>query len=308
MNPSLCTRRGFLRSGAGAVLAATAARSVLAVEPFPHAGPPRLRLSIAAYSFRDEFAKGRDGSPPRLDMFQFLDFCADQHCDGAELTSYYFPEGATDEYFIRVRRHAFLRGVSVSGTAVGNNFTYGAGPERDKEIAHVKGWIAKAAILGAPHIRVFAGDAKGRPLAEAQRNCIEALEECGAEAARHGIFLGVENHGGIVAEADSILTIVRAVKSPWVGINLDTGNFHTPDPYADLEKCAPYTVNVQFKGYVQPRGVKEKQPDTAAHACALLRRAGYQGWVALEYELPEDPRVRVPVMLREMRTAMADGG
>ena len=28
--------------------------------------------------------------------------------------------------------------------------------------------------------------------------------------------------------------LVRAVDSPWLGVNLDTGNFRTPDPYADL--------------------------------------------------------------------------
>jgi sugar phosphate isomerase/epimerase len=298
--PHRSSRRDFLRSSAVAAVTVASATSLRAVEPFARTGPARLRLALAAYSFRDEFGKGKDGSGPKTDMFRFLDYCAEQGCDGAELTSYYFPEGADADYFRQVRRHAFLRGVSISGTAVGNTFTLPEGPKRDQEIAHVKEWIAKAAILGAPHIRVFAGDAKGRPLAEAQRDCIAALEDCGAEAARHGIFLGIENHGGIVAEADSLLKIVQAVKNPWVGINLDTGNFHTADPYSDLERCAPYAVNVQFKGYLQPRGQKKGLADVA-RTFEILKRARYQGWVALEYEFPEDPHVRVPAMLREMR-------
>jgi len=272
-----------------------------AVEAFIRTGPPRLRLALAAYSFRDDFTPGKDGAPARLDMFRFLDFCAEQGCDGAELTSYYFPPGVTDDHLAQVRRHAHLRGVTVSGTAVGNDFCVPPGPKRDEEIAGVKEWIRKAVVLGAPHIRVFAGGAQGQPPEVAKRLCIEALEECAAEAGRHGIMLGIENHGGIVAEADALLEIVRAVRSPWVGINLDTGNFHTDDPYADLVKCAPYAVNVQFKGKIRARGQKAAADADFARTFQILKEARYQGWVALEYELPENPWQRVPGMLKEMR-------
>jgi len=145
---------------------------------------------------------------------------------------------------IKIKRHAFLRGINISGTAVGNNFTFPAGPDRDQEIAHVKKWIDHAAVMGAPHIRIFAGAAaSGTSRGEAVPLCVSAIEECCEYAGSKGILLGLENHGGIVATADEILEIVRAVKSPWLGINLDTGNFHTDDPYADLVKIAPYAVN-----------------------------------------------------------------
>jgi sugar phosphate isomerase/epimerase len=302
VNPDSFPRRAFLRGGSSALLAAMAAPVLRAVEPFPHTEPARLRLSLAAYSLRDEFAAGRGGTPPALDMFGFVDYCAANGCDGAELTSYYFPPTADDAYFIRLRRHAFLRGVSVSGTAVANNFTHPRGPERDQQVAHVKRWIANAAVLGAPHIRVFAGDPKGRPAGEAIRNTIESLEECGETAAKHGIFLGLENHGGIVAESAPLLEIVRTVRNPWVGINLDTGNFHTDDPHADLAKCAPYAVNVQYKGYLRARADKAQRDDEIRVTFDILRRAKYQGWVALEYELADPPRSRIPSLLREMRT------
>ena len=106
-----------------------------------------------------------------------------------------------------------------------------------------------------------------------------------------------------MAEADDLLEIVRAVKSPWVGINLDTGNFHTADPWGDLAKCAPYAVNVQYKGFIHARNARQEMADPARTA-KLLRDAGYSGWVALEYELPEDPWKKVPVMLTELRAQM----
>jgi len=297
-------RRQFLNAGMAAAAGALALPAA-AVEAFVRTGPPRIRLALAAYSFRDDFAAGKDGSPARLDMFRFLDFCAEQGCDGAELTSYYLPERVTDEQLAQVRRHAHLRGVTVSGTAVGNDFCLPPGPKREAEIAGVKEWIQKAAVLGAPHIRVFAGGAHGQPEAVAKRLCIEALEECGEAAGRHGILLGIENHGGIVAEAAALLDIVRSVRSPWVGINLDTGNFHTDDPYGDLAKCAPYAVNVQFKGKISRRGQQQAEPADFARTFQILKDARYQGWVALEYEMPEDPWKRVPALLAEMRPYLA---
>ncbi|MBI2925736.1 MAG: sugar phosphate isomerase/epimerase [Verrucomicrobia bacterium] len=273
-------------------------RPARAIEPFKRPGPPRLLLSLAAYSFRD-FLQHKDPAK-RIDLFQFVDFCADHGCVGTEVTSYYFPANFTHDYLIRLRRHAFLRGVDISGTAVGNDFTKPKGAERDKEIALVKKWVDHAAVLGAPHIRVFAGSAKDVPPAEAKRLCIEALEECGDYAGQKGIFLGLENHGGIVAEADGLLEIVRAVTSPWVGVNLDTGNFHTADPYGDLARCAPYAVNVQVKTELAPRGQKS-QPADLPRLIKILRDANYQGYVALEYEAAEDPWIAVPRALKELK-------
>jgi sugar phosphate isomerase/epimerase len=294
------SRRTFLAS-----LCATPC--VRAIEPFARRGPARLRLSLAAYSFRDYFkdrpaSRNPNAAPPpqrQIDLKDFIDFCAENHCGGAELTSYYFPGEPSDAFLLDLRRHAFLRGVGVSGTAVGNTFTVPPGQRRDREIAQVKTWIEHARVLGAPHIRVFAGNAEGQSAADAKRLCIEALEECGEAGGRAGVFLGLENHGGIVAEPADLLEIVRAVRSPWVGVNLDSGNFHTADPYGDFARCAPYAVNVQIKVEMRRRD-SAVEPADYPRLVKILRETGYQGWVALEYEAREDPFVAVPRHLREL--------
>jgi sugar phosphate isomerase/epimerase len=300
---STTTRRRFLEWGLGTAGALALPPFSRAVEPFVRSGPPRLRLSLAAYSFRDQLQPPHGGTPS-MDLFQFIDFCAEHGCDGAELTSYYFPPEVSDDFLLKVRRHAHLRGVTVSGTAVGNDFCHPAGAKRDAEQKSVHDWIRKAAVLGAPHIRVFAGAAHGQPEATARALCVEALEQAADVAGRYGIFLGVENHGGIVSEAGQLVELVQAVKSPWVGVNLDTGNFHTADPYADLARCAPYAVNVQFKGQIQARGQKEAHDADVPRVFGILREARYQGWVALEYEMAPDPLKQVPVLLRQMRDQM----
>lgn len=305
-------RRNFLKLGSRTGLALAGAWTVgstaPALEPFNRSGS-RFLLSLAAYSFREFFKDGRDerkkGSPKpdrEIDMFGFVDYCAEHGCDGAELTSYYFPKNVTSEFLLQLKRHAFLRGVEISGTAVGNTFTLPKGERRNQEIDSVKKWIDRAQILGAPHIRVFAGTAEANSKEEAKKLCIAALEECGDYAGQKGIVLGIENHGGIVAEAEDLLDIVRAIKSPWIGINLDTGNFHTDDPYRDLAKCAPYAVNVQFKSELTPRGAKKQEADLN-RVLELLRRANYQGYFTLEYE-SADPWTVVPALLKKMRAAI----
>lgn len=311
MNPITSRRRFINRLGLVSAGLALAPRLLPAIEPIQRPGKSRLLLSLAAYSFRDFFKPGaRPANAPAgagqdFDLFQFVDYCADHGCAGTELTSYYFPKDVSDDYLVRLRRQAFLRGVAVSGTSVGNTFTLPSGPKRDAEIAAVKQWIDHAAVLGAPHIRIFAGSASREVLKEeATRLCIAAMEECADYAGKKGIFLGLENHGGIVAEPDDLLAIIHAVKSPWMGINLDTGNFHTADPYADLERCVPYAVNVQFKAEVSPRGQKAAPADLP-RLVKMLRDGNYQGFVALEYESKEDPWTAVPTLLKKMQEAFA---
>lgn len=300
------SRRRFLKSTfrAGVALSGLAlcGQRATAIEPFRRPGEPRFLLSLAAYSFRAYFTHKEDAK--RITLFDFVDYCADQGCHGAELTSYYFPENPTPEYLLKLKRHAFLRGIEISGSAVGNNFALPEGEKRDEQIAMVKRWVDHCAILGAPHIRVFAGPAGKLDLAEARSLCIRALEECADYAGEKGIFLGLENHGGIVAKPEDLLDIVRAVKSPWVGINLDTGNFHTDDPYADLARCAPYAVNVQVKVEMNRRNATKREDADLARLVKILRDANYQGYVALEYEAPEDPWQAVPRHLDALKKAL----
>jgi sugar phosphate isomerase/epimerase len=301
------SRRQFTALAAG-TLGGVLAPSTRANEPLNRPGKARLHLGLAAYGFRDFFKDANHPRPnaaaaeKRIDLLEFIDYCAEHDC-AAEATSYYFPRQVDSDFLLKLKRHAFVRGVELSGTAVGNTFTHPAGEKRRKEIEHVNQWIDHAALMGVPHIRVFAGNAEGQPLDAAKRNCIEALEECCAHAATKGVFLGIENHGGIVAEPNVLLEIVHAVKSPWLGINLDTGNFHTDDPYRDLERCAHHAVNVQVKTEIRARG-REKTPADLPRLIKILREANYQGYLVLEYEAGENPYQAVPRILAELRALL----
>jgi sugar phosphate isomerase/epimerase len=131
------------------------------------------------------------------------------------------------------------------------------------------------------------------------------LAVAGAAVAVGGVVLGLENHGGIVATADGLFEIVQAVRSPWFGVNLDTGNFHSADPYAELARCVPYAVNVQYKVEIRRGEKAPPEPADAARLVKLLRDGGHQGFLTLEYEAAEDPFAAVPRHLAGLRRLIA---
>jgi sugar phosphate isomerase/epimerase len=302
------TRREFLKASSVAGLAAAlplANRLAAVPAPFSRQGPPQLRLSLAAFSFANYFPFNRGKANPNVpagqatDMFKFVDYCVAQGVSGAELTAYYFEDN--DDYLVKLRRHCFLRGISISGTAIANNLTLPKGPARDQEIANVKKWIDRSARLGAPHIRVFIGQTDAVPRPEAEKLAIAGLEECGDYAGKHGIFLGVENHD-VMNSAAKMIPFIKSIQSPWVGINIDPG-FNTADPYADFAACLPYAVNIQYRPDFNAQGKAHKAD--VKRLAKLLRDGGYQGWVALKYEAPEDAKTAVPRHLRDLKAAFA---
>ena len=69
-----------------------------------------------------------------MDLFQFIEKCAEMGTDGIELTEYYFQKAVTPDYVMKLKRTAHLWGQTITGTPIGNSFTMGPGPERDKQI------------------------------------------------------------------------------------------------------------------------------------------------------------------------------
>lgn len=304
------TRRSLL--GAAAVSATTAAAARAfgptstgpivpspnpVIDPIRRNRPSHLKLSIAAYSYRQFLT----GDQPSMDLFDVADLAADMGLDAIEPTSYYFPEDLTDEYLHSLRRHAFLLGLDISGTAIGNDFCLPDGPERDAQLDLARSWIDRAAALNAPVIRFFAGRVpRGDTEEAAVSRAIEGFKEVLPHAAEKGVMLALENHGGITATSDQMMTLIEAIDHPYFAVNLDSGNFHTEDPYADLARIAPYSVNVQIKTEIQ-RADQPKEEADLSRLIEILRKAKYSGYVVLEYEAAEDPMTAIPRHVNRLR-------
>lgn len=302
------TRRNFLRTTLAAAPLACGLSlppsSVRAAQPPVRTGKPYMKLSLAAYSFRQYLAQNWPkprGGAGELTLDDFIRFCADLNLDGTELTSYYFPAEVTSDYLMHVKDLTFRLGLDISGTAIGNNFCVPDGPAREFELNMTRQWIDFAATMGAPVIRIFAGSIpSGDTESAALDRCVAGINESLQYAAEKGVVLALENHGGITSTPDQLLAIVeRVVDSPWFGVNFDSGNFQTADPYADLARIAPYAVNAQIKVSIHPGGGRE--PADFGRIIGILKDAGYRGYLVLEYEEKEDPRENIPRYVEELR-------
>lgn len=261
-----------------------------------------MRVGLAAYSMRD-FLQAKPGTKGAMDLVGFVDWAATLDTDAVELTSYFFPETVTRDYLHELKRRCHLNGLDISGGAIRNNFTMPAGPELEKWFTHLETWLDHYAALGAPVIRVFAGiPPKGVSEEEGIRNAITNLRRACDLAAKKGVMLGLENHD-YLTRIDRMLPIVRAIDSPWFGVNLDSGNVDSNDPYPELAKIAPYAVNVQLKVETGPSKARTKTD--IPRVIDLLAKANFRGYVVLEYEAKPDPYEAIPAYLKALRTAIA---
>lgn len=300
-------RRAFLKVACAGGLSLGLSRlpKAGAAGPVKRNGKSHLKLSLAAYSYRDLF--NRKENPMHLD--DFIRLCADMNLDGTELTSYYFPKDFGEDYLIHLKQFTFRLGLDISGTAIANDFCLLPGPERDKTLAHTRTWIDYSALMGAPVIRIFAGTVpKGDTNEDAAiERCAAGINESLEYAAKKGVCLALENHGGITATPEQMLKIIAKVnESPWFGVNFDGGNFRGADPYSDLARIAPYSINAQLKVNIHPNG-KDVDADLE-RVVKILTDTGYRGYIVLEYEGKEDPEVAVPRHMETLRKIIRAAG
>lgn len=298
-------RRGFLQAGALGLGLGTAAylthqSGVQAADVPERPKGTHMKLSLAAYSFNRMLPRGSRNPNPTMTLQDFIEYCAELNLDGTELTSYYFPSEVTNEYLMNLKQQCFLAGLDISGTAIGNDFCLPEGEARQEQLAYTRTWIDHAATMGAPVIRIFAGKVpKGDTEEAAIERCVAGINESLDYAAQKGVFLALENHGGITATPEQMLKIIKGVKdSSWFGVNFDGGNFRTEDPYRDLAQIAPYAINAQLKVAVTRNGKKEEAD--MARMVQILREADYRGYVVLEYE-ESDPKKEIPGYIKKLR-------
>jgi sugar phosphate isomerase/epimerase len=256
----------------------------------------RLRAGLVAYSFR---AKLTNHS---MTYESLISYAADLGLDGLDLTAYYFPVTSgmvdtSDAYLAGLRRAAYKNAVHIYSVGARVNL-YQATPElRSAEVENAKKWVDVAQRLGAGQVRVFGGATRGATNEQAIPLAAEVLKRAAEYAGSKGIFLGVEDDGGLSATAEPTVAIIKAADSPWAGINLDVGNF-PKDGYNQMALCAPYATNVHFKAKVSDEN-GGKVPIETDRVLALLVKAGYKGYVSIEYE-ENDPDIGVPKLAADL--------
>ncbi len=320
----LTSRRGFLTRTALLPLAAIAGFPVTdaaaAIEPVNRAGGSRLKTALNAYSFLELLNANMKDKSKGIDLFQLCDFCAECDFDGVDLTGYFFPgyPGAPDNtYIMKLKRHAFDLGLSISGTGVRNDFTTADKATRAAGVALIKTWIEVAAKLGAPTVRAFAdSQAPFKNWREAAGNAgrdeveewlADSLRECAAHGEKFGVIVAVQNHGDFISTGAQHLSLLQRVDYPWCGPMVDTGKYNTPDPYVDIALMAPYAVNWQIKEMTGTAPGSDRTD--MKRLIEIVRISGYRGFLPIETlasgRAGYDSFVEVRKMLAELESAIA---
>jgi sugar phosphate isomerase/epimerase len=311
----LITRREALWTGAASLIAPVTGYRVAAAKQAPASrASSRIRLAVSTYSYWHF-------RTPKYPVEQVIEDAARLGFDGVEILH----RQMTDEspaYVNKLKQAAFRLGLDLPMLSIHQDFISPKAEERQEAVDHTIKCIDLASRLGIPSIRLNSGrwntiasfddlmKVKGNepPIEgftdeDAFRWCEEGIKACLPAAERAGVLLALENHWGLTTKTENLLRIHRAVASPWLGINLDTGNY-PGDPYPEIEKLAPVATIVQAKTYYGGGEWYTLDLDYKRIA-GILRKANFAGWVSLEMEGKEYPATAVPKSLAVLREAFA---
>lgn len=293
--------QGISALALGPSTAALWASGALGQSRVSRVGGPKLKLSCNLYSFNGPLTSGA------MTLESVIEFCAQQGFDAVDPTGYYFPgypEVPPEEYLYRIKRKAFVLGLDISGTGVRNDFTHPNPARREADVELVKSWIECSARLGAPVLRVFAGNgiATGHTEDEVNGWVVESIRKCVEHARKFGVLISIQNHNDFIRTSGQVLRIMKMVDSEWFGLNLDIGSFRIGDPYEEIARVLPYAITCQIKESVY-FGEKEEKTNLG-RLFGLFKDAGYRGYLPLETLGEGDPRQKVPVFLAEVRKAL----
>lgn len=292
-------RRHFLSAAAPASLlpVLTGAEPEKPVTAAPPTGR-RHPIGISTYSFWR--FKNDDYRPAE----KCLELAHEFGFDGAELLQMQLPD--TSPAALRaIKRRAFTLGLPLMGYSTHQGFVSPEEQKRTDNVLKTTQFLEEAYDLGIPTVRVNTGRwGTSKNFDELMKNrgieprldgytddegfkwVIDCFARLVPEAEKRGVIMGLENHWGLGLTPEGVLRIVDTLKSPWLQVTLDTGNF-LEEPYPKLAMLAPHTVLLQAKTYFG--GGEWYTLDLDYQVIAdIMRKAGYRGWISLEYEGKDD--------------------
>jgi L-ribulose-5-phosphate 3-epimerase len=222
----------------------------------------------------------------------------------------------------KLKQAALLEGLPLCGLSIHQGFVSPDPAVRQKNIDHTLQCIELAYKMGIPVMRLNTGrwgttkdfdqlmkDRGIEPRLEGYTDdqgfdwVIGSIEKCLKKAEECGVTLALENHWGLGRTPEGVLRIVDAVKSPWLRVLMDTGNF-LEDPYDKLEMLADKTCYVQAKTYFGG-GIWYALDLDYNRIADMLRRHNYHGYISLEFEGNEDWKTAIPKSLALLKGAFS---
>lgn len=268
-----------------------------------------MKYSVSSYSYSALTSKGAYTEKQLIGLAKEMGF------DGIEFAEIHEPEGKTKlAYAEELRKEAEKHEIEIVAYCIGANLIY----DTEKEIERLKGEVDVCAALGAPVMRHDAtggynGEDKKKGLGfnNALPVIIEGYRAVTEYAATKGVRTCIENHGFFAQDSARVEAIINGVNHENFGALVDIGNFMCADenPAVAVGNVAPYAVHVHAKdfhlkkgtefipsdGFFMTRGGNFLRGAIIGHGSVpvvqclrILKNAGYNGYVTVEFEGMED--------------------
>lgn len=274
----------------------------------------RNKIGVSTYSFW-QF----NGPKENVPIEKCIDQAAEMGFDGIEFLLVQM-QSEENTYLQKLKRRAFHAGLDIMGFSTHQGFVYPDKEKRKSEVQKTIDQIELAYKLGIPTMRLNTGRwgtiesfdelmankgiepvLEGHTEDEGFKWVIDSIQQVIPTAEKCGVTLGLENHWGLGRTAEGVLRIIKAIDSPWLSVTADTGNF-LENQYEQLKELAPHASLVQTKTYFG--GGKWYTLDIDYDKVAsIFKEAGYKGYVSLEFEGNESPKIAIPKSLELLRNA-----
>ncbi|MCA9834456.1 MAG: sugar phosphate isomerase/epimerase [Thermomicrobiales bacterium] len=282
-------------------------------------------LAISTYSYH-RFGSGPEGADlPTMETM--IKRTAAYGIQGLEIIGNHLDQlGQADTASLhQLKQLMAAHGVAPVSVSAHHNFVQPDPAVRNEHIARLKQWIDAAYEIGAPFVRAFGGrwgtmtnfgefmaaggnepPIDGYTLDDAFQWTIDSFIECAAYASGKGVTILLENHWGLTGTAAGTLRIFEGVNSPWLKLVLDTGNFiQEPDQYAEMALMLPHCALIHAKTYIGKSLYFDEFDLDYARIARLLKDAGYQGYLSIEFEGKAHPDEGIPASIAQVRAGLA---
>lgn len=289
-----------------------------------------MKVSVSSYSFSKMLNSGEITQLGCISKAKELGF------DAIEIVDIIPHDGSQiKEYAKNLKQESEKLQLPISNFTVGADFLNGSNGDFDAEVKRVKEMIDLAEILGAKSVR---HDATIGYSKEARKYhgfddvlpiIVEGCRQVTQYAKTKGIKTMIENHGFFCQDSDRVEKLVNTVADENFGLLVDMGNFLCADeePAIAVGRVAPYAFYAHAKDFyikscMQPnpgngffqsrngnylRGAIIGHGDVPIkHCLTALKNAGFDGYIAIEFEGMEDNITALKIGLENLRRYISE--
>lgn len=267
-----------------------------------------MKIGVSIYSFCQYIDAGK------LTVTEAVEKAAQMGFDAIEFTELFPDNGQSkSEYAKLLADTAKKNNIEISAYVCGADFLKESKEELQKETDRIKGEIDIANQLG---VKLFRYDIvynlpMGISFDMMLDKVVPYMKEIAEYASKYGITTMIENHGRAFQDSDRVVKVYNSVNHKNFALLVDIGNFMCADevPVISVSKTANLAAHVHIKDFIfkdyyskdskehcfQTRGCNyilgtaAGYGDVKVEQCLkILQSAGYDGYLDIEYEGPEE--------------------